>query len=393
MHHNTDLWRITGIVDGGFYGIWPMGGAWLTQHLWQHYQFSGDEKFLKSYYPVLKGAALFYLDMLREEPTHKWLIMAPSMSPENTYESGVGIAAGTTMDNQLIADVFNNIINASKILKLDAAFADSIGVALKRMPPMQIGQYSQLQEWLKDMDKPKDGHRHISHLYGLYPSGQISPFRTPELFEASRNSLVYRGDKSTGWSMGWKVNWWARLLDGNRAYKLISDQLSPAPTETKGQNGGTYPNLLDAHPPFQIDGNFGCTAGIAEMLMQSYDGNIFILPALPDVLQNGSVKGLRAKGGFELEFQWKAGKLKRLTVVSKVGGNCRLRIAEKLKLSGNAVLKLARGENSNRFYRVEMTKAPLISEKARLVGLTIPRTQLLDFDTKAGGVYTFVVDE
>jgi alpha-L-fucosidase 2 len=368
-----------------------MGGAWLTQHLWQHYQFTGDMKFLKEYYPVLKGAALFYLDVLQEEPEHKWLVMAPSMSPENSYEKNVGISAGTTMDNQLIFDVFQNIMSAAKILNVDQSFADSVAVALKRMPPMQIGQHNQLQEWMKDLDRPDDKHRHISHLYGLYPSGQISPFRNPELFEAAKNSLVYRGDKSTGWSMGWKVNWWARLLDGNKAYKLITDQLSPAPLETTGQSGGTYPNLLDAHPPFQIDGNFGCTAGIAEMLMQSYDGNIFILPALPDVMAAGKITGLRARGGFELDIEWKEGKLTKLKVKSHLGGNCRLRLAENTHLAGNGKLKAADNENSNPFYKVSTVKKPLISAKSTLKGISLPGTRLYDFNTKAGKTYTFNV--
>lgn len=389
MHHNTDLWRITGIVDGGFYGIWPMGGAWLTQHLWQHYMFTGDVKFLEEYYPVLKGAALFYLDVLQEEPTNKWLVVSPSMSPENTYESGVGISAGTTMDNQLVFDVFNNIIAASKILGKDSNFADSVAQALKRLPPMQVGKYGQLQEWLQDKDKENDHHRHISHLYGLFPAGQISPYRTPKLIEAAENTLISRGDKSTGWSMGWKVNWWARLLDGNRAFKLIKDQLSPAPTETKGQSGGTYPNLLDAHPPFQIDGNFGCTSGIAEMLLQSYDGNIFVLPALPDELQNGSVTGLKARGGFEVDIAWQKGKVTELAIKSKLGGNCRLRLASGIKLVGDTELKAAEGENDNPFYKVNKIKDPLISEKAVLQPKKLAPTILYDFKTVPGGIYKF----
>jgi alpha-L-fucosidase 2 len=392
MHHNTDLWRITGVVDGGFYGIWPMGGAWLTQHLWQHYLYTGDKDFLKEYYPVLKGAALFYLDVLQEEPTHKWLVVSPSMSPENTYEPSVGISAGTTMDNQLVFDVFNNIIVAANTLNIDKNFADSVSNALKRLPPMQVGQYNQLQEWLTDKDKKDDHHRHISHLYGLFPSGQISPYRTPELIEAAENTLVSRGDKSTGWSMGWKVNWWARLLEGNRAYKLIKDQLSPAPMETKGQNGGTYPNLLDAHPPFQIDGNFGCTSGIAEMLLQSYDGNIFILPALPDDLPNGSVTGLKARGGFEVDITWQKGKVKQLGIKSELGGNCRLRLADGTELLGDTKLNPAIGENDNPFYHINKIKAPIVSEKAVLQGEKLSPTKLYDFETVAGGIYKFTTE-
>ncbi|WP_442794603.1 glycoside hydrolase family 95 protein [Pelobium manganitolerans] len=391
MHHNTDLWRITGVVDGGFYGMWPMGGAWLTQHLWQHYLYTGNKDFLNDYYPILKGAALFYLDVLQEEPKHQWLVVAPSMSPENSYEPGVGISAGTTMDNQLVFDVFNNLIDAARVLKVDANFADSVSNALKRLPPMQIGKYGQLQEWLQDKDKPNDHHRHISHLYGLYPSGQISPFKQPELTKAAENTLISRGDKSTGWSMGWKVNWWARLLDGNRAYKLIKDQLSPAPVETKGQSGGTYPNLLDAHPPFQIDGNFGCTSGIAEMLVQSYDGDIFILPALPDELANGSVSGLKTRGGFEVAMSWENGELKTLKVKSTLGGNCRLRLTANLNLQGAVNLHPAQGENKNPFFKVNKIKSPLRSEEAEIIANTYKATKLLDFETVAGKEYIFNV--
>jgi alpha-L-fucosidase 2 len=293
------------------------------------------------------------------------------------------------MDNQLVFDVFNNIIKAAEILKTDEQFVDSIKISLKRLPPMQIGQYNQLQEWLKDLDKPDDKHRHISHLYGLFPSGQISPFRNPELFEAAKNSLTYRGDKSTGWSMGWKVNWWARLLDGERAYKLISDQLNPAPEETSGQSGGTYPNLLDAHPPFQIDGNFGCTAGIAEMLMQSYDGDIFLLPALPNAWKDGEVKGLKARGGFEIDMKWENKKIKELTVYSKLGGNCRLRLYAGAELTGDAIFKEASVENTNSFYAVNNVKQPLISSISTLKGIEIQPTMLSDFATEAGGVYHF----
>ncbi|WP_207494485.1 glycoside hydrolase family 95 protein [Aridibaculum aurantiacum] len=386
-HHNTDLWRITGIVDGGFYGMWPMGGAWLTQHMWYHYMYTGNKSFLKEVYPVLKGAATFYVDVLQEEPTNKWLVVAPSMSPENSYQSGVGVSAGTTIDNQLVFDVFSNAITAASILNTDKAFADTLKMMIKRLPPMQVGQHGQLQEWLQDWDRPNDKHRHISHLYGLYPANQISPYRNPQLFDAARTSLINRGDKSTGWSMGWKVNWWARLQDGNRAYKLISDQLTPAPIDDKGESGGTYPNLLDAHPPFQIDGNFGCTAGIAEMLVQSHDGAIHILPAIPDAWPAGSVKGLVTRGGFVVDITWKNRKVETLVITSKLGGNCRIRIHDDLQASGKTKLVKATGSNANPFFAIPEIKQPLISGKSKLNEVKLKPVKEYDMPTRAGQQY------
>jgi alpha-L-fucosidase 2 len=254
---------------------------------------------------------------------------------------------------------------------------------------MQIGQYSQLQEWLDDADNPKDNHRHISHLYGLFPSNQISPYRTPELYSAAKNTLIQRGDVSTGWSMGWKVNWWAKMLDGDHAYKLIQNQLTPVGTNEGG--GGTYNNLFDAHPPFQIDGNFGCTSGITEMLMQSEDGNLNLLPALPDVWQSaGSITGLRAHGGFEIVcMEWKDGKVIKAVIKSTLGGNLRIRVPNEIKL-GSEALKQAVGENSNPFYQTEKTAEPIISPKAIITPPDLKKTFMYDIATTKGKVYELV---
>jgi alpha-L-fucosidase 2 len=355
-HHNTDLWRISGPVDGAFYGLWPSGGAWLSQHLWQRYLFTGEESFLQEIYPILKGASLFYKDVLQKEPVHGWLVISPSMSPENAHHEGTTISAGTTMDNQLVHDVFSNTIAASRILGVDQVYTDSLATLIGQLAPMQIGRWGQLQEWMDDWDREDDNHRHVSHLYGLYPSNQISPYRTPSLFSAARTSLLARGDESTGWSMGWKVNLWARFLDGNHALKLITDQLSPSIQPDGKQRGGTYPNLFDAHPPFQIDGNFGCTSGIAEMLVQSHDGAIHLLPALPDRWAEGEVKGLKARGGFEIDMKWSGGELVAATVRSSLGGNCRIRSHVELKGKGIAE---AQGNNPNPLFDIVETQQPL----------------------------------
>ncbi len=388
LHHNTDIWRVTGAIDNAPSGMWASGGAWLCRHLWEHYLYTGDKEFLREIYPIMRGAGLFFDETMVKDPEHGWLVACPSNSPENTHAGSnnkASTAAGCTMDNQLIFDLWNQIITASNILGTDQEYAKHLEGRLKEMAPMQIGHWGQLQEWMYDWDNPKDIHRHVSHLYGLFPSNQISPYRTPELFDAARTSLIHRGDPSTGWSMGWKVCLWARLLDGDHAYKLITDQLTLVRNEKK--KGGTYPNLFDAHPPFQIDGNFGCTAGIAEMLMQSYDGFIYLLPALPTIWKDGEVKGLMARGGFELNMSWKNGKISKLTVTSHNGGNCRLRSLNRLSGKG---LKTAKGTNPNPLYEVPQIAEPLINKEAKLNKVELKKTYLYDLPTKAGETYTII---
>lgn len=389
-HHNTDIWRITGVVDFANAGMWPMGGAWLSQHLWEKYLYSGDKDYLRTIYPVLKSAAQFYEDFLIEEPVHHWLVVSPSMSPENIPQGhqGSALAAGNTMDNQLMFDLFTKTKKAAQILNTDSDKIQAWNTIISKLPPMKIGSYGQLQEWMEDLDDPKDNHRHVSHLYGLFPSNQISPFTTPELLDASRTVLIHRGDVSTGWSMGWKVNLWAKLLDGNHANKLIKDQLTLVEKDGWGSKGGTYPNLFDAHPPFQIDGNFGCTSGITEMLLQTQNGFIDILPALPGAWKSGSISGLRTYGGFEVKVIWENNKAKEITIKSVLGGNCRVRLPNEMQLSGNTKLKKAEGKNPNSFFEIPETPKPLISEKATLNPVEIKTGLIYDFPTEAGKVYT-----
>ena len=336
-HHNTDLWRGAAPINNANHGIWPTGGAWLSQHLWWHYQYSGNKEFLKNRaYPVLKEASRFFAGYLIPWPNNpEWLVSGPSNSPELG-----GLVMGPTMDHQIIRNLFANTIEAAMILGVDEDFADMLKGKRDKIAPNQIGKHGQLQEWLDDVDSPDEKHRHVSHLWGLHPGDEIHPLTTPELAEACKVTLTHRGDGGAGWSRAWKINFWARLLDGDHAYVLLKNLMVPSTVYDRytPEGGGLYMNLFDACPPFQIDGNFGATSGIVEMVLQSHlrdeNGDFYqdLLPALPTKLSNGKVTGLKGCGGFEFDITWGEGNLIAVNVKSLTGNKLILRYKNKTKI-------------------------------------------------------------
>jgi alpha-L-fucosidase 2 len=344
-HHNSDIWAASNPVGNKGEGDpqwanWPQGANWLCRHLWEHYSFTQDKNFLRqTAYPLMKGAAEFCLDWLVED-ADGYLVMVPSTSPENNFKYPGGktgsISIATTMDMSIIWDLFTNLIDASAELDIDKEFRDILIAKKAKLYPLHIGSKGNLQEWYKDFQDVDPRHRHVSHLFGLHPGRQISPLVTPTFAAAAKKTLEIRGDEGTGWSKAWKINFWARLLDGNHAYLLLRQLLKySSQTETEySHGGGTYPNFFDAHPPFQIDGNFGGTAGIAEMLLQSHLGELHLLPALPDAWKEGSVKGLKGRGNYTVAINWKKGKLADATINAGMDGECKIRTANPVQVKG-----------------------------------------------------------
>lgn len=412
LHHNTDIWAKTS-PTGGYdwdpigaprWSAWPMGGAWLTTHLYEHYLFTKDKTFLKEKgYKLIKSAAEFMLEWLIEDK-NGYLVTSPSTSPENVFKidgKEFEVSMATTMDMGILKELFIDCIESAKVLGIDEDFRNRLEKAKAKLYPYQIGQHGQLQEWFEDLDNPKDTHRHLSHLYGLYPGNQIDPYKTPELAAAAKQSLIHRGDVSTGWSMAWKINWWARLLDGDHSLKILKDGLTlidpaktiepkPSSNAPDGQlpniqlsSGGTYPNLFDAHPPFQIDGNFGATAGITEMLLQSHNEELFLLPALPKEWAKGSIKGIKARGNFTVDLNWQNNQLSKSIITANLKGVCKIRTTTPVKVVELKTESL----NPNQV----LNGQPFVKNgNAKLLDLAVSKTYVIEFEAVKGKRYTII---
>jgi len=401
--HNTDIWAKTSPTGGEDWdprgaprwSCWPMGGAWFSEHLWEHFLHNGDTTFLsEKAWPLMQGSAEFLLNWIVEDE-NGCLVTNPSTSPENSFNldgKRMDISMASTMDMSLIRESFSSILQAAKILGISNHFTERVEKAIPRLYPFHIGRLGQVQEWYKDWDDPDDTHRHISHLYSLHPGNQLTPQHTPELAKAAKQTLIHRGDFSTGWSMAWKLNWWARLKDGNQAYKMLKDGFTYVgeKTEVRGSEGTSANLFTNAHGAVQIDGNFGGTAGIAELLVQSHEGYIHLLPALPDELSSGEVKGLVARGGFVIDMKWDNGLLETLVIHSRLGGNCRIKVNGTLT-SSDARLKPAKGENPNPLL-AKPDPAPYVNNaRNQLVELNPDPGNMYDFQTEAGHGFKYTL--